>query len=317
MYELKYYNIHDLVKVETNLLNIIPNDFLVDNIDEPDIRIYVNYRPQEGFQRIPLRGTLKFQGVSPITLYIKSPRYAFIKSLRPELTKIILTLLEVILLRKGYSFLHAAAISYKGSGVMLVAAPNTGKTFTTLYLASTLNDKEYAVLADDMIIINEKAKAYSYPTPITLTYFHHKILRLKIPPQVKLNLFIRQWVSKALLGKVKGEVKISPRMVFPKLISSIEIDTIIFIEKGSPLVKSLDAKNALARLLTIGRMHRELLSESILYYMSKAGITPDTFLSIQSKIYESIAKTANHLLIKAQTPIDIANTILNLLNKLI
>lgn len=71
------------------------------------------------------------------------------------------------LLRNGFAPVHCAAFRYKGATVLILAAPNTGKTLTSM-MACIENGAEF--LAEDLAITDGK-DLYSVPWTSTFRYY--------------------------------------------------------------------------------------------------------------------------------------------------
>ena len=62
------------------------------------------------------------------------------------------SLIPLKLIQKGSAFVHAACLDRNGEGLLIVAPPDTGKTYTTL----SLNNSGFNFLSDDLTIIKGK-----------------------------------------------------------------------------------------------------------------------------------------------------------------
>lgn len=72
------------------------------------------------------------------------------------------------LLGKGFTFLHASAVSKDDKALMFCAWPHTGKTNTVLSLIL----RNYSFLADESSLISRKGYVYPYPRPISAFYYN-------------------------------------------------------------------------------------------------------------------------------------------------
>jgi len=78
-------------------------------------------------------------------------------------------LIEYFLLKKGYTFIHGAGVSYKDKGILFPAPPNTGKTL----LMSKLRQKDgIKFFGDDYIILGKNGRIYSYPMDFSIYNYH-------------------------------------------------------------------------------------------------------------------------------------------------
>jgi hypothetical protein len=83
-------------------------------------------------------------------------------------------LIELILLTKGYSLIHAAAAKYKGKNYLFPAFGGVGKTTTI----SAIIYSGGKLFGDDMNIINER-KILSYPSDFSIYPYHLDILKIE------------------------------------------------------------------------------------------------------------------------------------------
>jgi len=152
-----HYNIHDLVKIRTNLSkgNRLPSVFLVNNVDSADIELYID------------NSKVNTSGLIPIGLRIFYDKNIFIHKckffldahleVREETGRMVirfnplykifrkpidyfLAFLQMKLLDKGFSFIHAACVAKDGICFLFPAFSDTGKTTTALqFLGSGYN----------------------------------------------------------------------------------------------------------------------------------------------------------------------------------
>jgi len=173
-----YYNIHDLVKIRTNLSKDIrlPSVFLVDNVDNVDIELYVD------------KSKVNTSGLIPIGLRIFYDENTFIHKckffldvhleVREEAGRMIIrfnplykifrkpidyffAFLQMKLLDKGFSFIHAACVAKDGICLLFPAFSDTGKTTTALRFL----ESGYSLLGDDMVITDGR-NVLSYPLSV-------------------------------------------------------------------------------------------------------------------------------------------------------
>jgi putative flippase GtrA len=81
-------------------------------------------------------------------------------------TNVVEPLLRFLLIRRQRILLHAACISVSGTGVLVSAKTDTGKTSTILRV---LSRNQGAFLSDDMTIIDATGVASRYPKPLTIS----------------------------------------------------------------------------------------------------------------------------------------------------
>ncbi|KKR89150.1 MAG: hypothetical protein UW50_C0001G0240 [Candidatus Wolfebacteria bacterium GW2011_GWA1_44_24] len=79
--------------------------------------------------------------------------------------------LQVLLLKRGYSFLHGAGAEINGKGLIFPAFGGTGKT--TL-MSKLRKEKNFKFFGDDFVIIDKNAKMHSYPSDFSIYDYHVK-----------------------------------------------------------------------------------------------------------------------------------------------
>ncbi len=84
----------------------------------------------------------------------------------------ILFLIQLLLIRKGETFIHAAGISVEGEGVLLSAFGGIGKT---LLVSSAVKKAGVGLLGDDFVILSRNGIMQPYLRPFCL-YHYHKML---------------------------------------------------------------------------------------------------------------------------------------------
>jgi len=81
-------------------------------------------------------------------------------------TNVVEALLRFLFVARGRMLLHSACVDLDGTGVMLSARTDTGKTGTVLRL---LREHDARFLSDDMTILEADGKASSFPKPMTIS----------------------------------------------------------------------------------------------------------------------------------------------------
>ena len=81
-------------------------------------------------------------------------------------TNILEPLLRFVMVSRGRMLLHSACVELGGTGVMLSALTDTGKTGTVLRL---LREHGGRFLSDDMTVIDADGNASWFPKPLTIS----------------------------------------------------------------------------------------------------------------------------------------------------
>lgn len=181
-----YYNIHDIIriKISNHKFNLVPVYFIVK--DEIDYDIEIRYEPfsfkpkMNIDNKIPVGLRIYYDDKIFIhRMYHINSGYFIIKEEEKKYTIIfnyiykifrkptmnIYAIMEMKLLNKGFSFIHAGGVSRNGKGLIFPAFSDTGKTITTLRFMR----EGYKVLSDDTLITDgEKVYSYLVPTHVVI-----------------------------------------------------------------------------------------------------------------------------------------------------
>jgi putative flippase GtrA len=184
-------------------------------------------------------------------------------------TNILEPLLRFVLVSRGRMLLHSACVELAGTGVMLSALTDTGKTGTVLRL---LREHGGKFLSDDMTIIDRSGNASWFPKPLTISAHTLRAVsaddltrsewrRLQIQSRLhsrggrsiamtlsRFNLPIMgiNALTQMLIPPPKYTVD---RLVPCQITDATRVRELFIIERGSPRLADLDKGDALAQLL--------------------------------------------------------------------
>jgi len=189
-----YYNIHDIVKIHCNV-EYFPKFFQAEEFKNPDILIKQhNFKFDKDKHK---KLGLKFYGGNN-NLYLEYLVYGMpiqkllLKNIFGKKSEIHFSsitrklfgieslfslLLEIKLLQKGYTLIHAGGFSKDGKGYLIPSWSEMGKSSTIFALAH-----KFKMMSDDLIILSKKGKLYSYPMKCGI-FFHSR----NIPPNISLK----------------------------------------------------------------------------------------------------------------------------------
>lgn len=296
------YNLHDVVKVQTNtpnLSNYLTEYFLTEEESKkPDLVINVTDHKdfdvrKDGFEKhdhwfyginggkfVYYEDTIfgmkdkvflkDIDGKTTITMTtgtLKIDNYIVPRS-RGSISDLINIIIDLKILSAGLVTIHAACLSKNNSAIILSAFPNVGKTLCTLQLLQ--NGFKY--LSDDTLMVDTKGKAYAHPFISTIGYYD--FLRF-IKPE---DIGSRKYYKALLKGWAMKKSKIIERLLEPPKVDLLSI-------KGNEWVRS--SKVEVACSLKIGdrsvrRIEKEELTRKILaineYSMPR--ITKNPFLCV-------------------------------------
>jgi glycosyltransferase involved in cell wall biosynthesis len=184
-------------------------------------------------------------------------------------TNILEPLLRFVLVSRGRMLLHSACVELAGTGVMLSALTDTGKTGTVLRL---LREHGGRFLSDDMTVIDRSGNASWFPKPLTisahtlravsaedLTRSEWRRLQIQSRLHSKGGRSIAMALSRfnlPLMGiNALTQMVIPPpkytvdRLVPCQITDATRVRELFIIERGSPRLADLDKRDALTQLL--------------------------------------------------------------------
>jgi len=265
---MKYYSLHGIVRIKTNVEIPIPSYFRVRKIKIPDIEILreeLNVsRPREA-----QRCRSFFYWKEGVTLFIDynvpflnvklviddlkgKTKIKFTKALK-RFARVEIPIKAILLLKliqEGYALLHGGCLNYKGQSILLIAPRDIGKTSTIL---SLFDGKDFKFMSDDLTIVSKNGKAYSYPErvniyPYTLTGNLISPYGYKNPIKRKLSkshfLILLFW---RLFNKEFSEEREIPQ----KFISDNgRIEKVFFLSGGGDEIKKINGEEAAKKIIS-------------------------------------------------------------------
>jgi hypothetical protein len=297
------YNIADIFTVQTNFIySELPSFYRVPELDSiPDLSI--NTGP---FGHIKIKGnmypfgnTLLLQNIDhKAELYLNSNRYKLFKQLSSNEFYLIKAMIQIILLQKRHTLIHAAGLARRNQGILLSALSNTGKTYTALTLAK-FHDFEF--LSDDMTIVSEKGMASSYPIPLSINDDYVEHFNLKLTPFERFSMNVKDnYIFKIpwfrLLFEPFDYAVSRLNLTIPK--RPIPIKTIFLMERGENSVERISKEVAFNKLWMNNRMNlmfyeiRELVAYSYVYN----SLNLDELLSASKMILFSILEHVDEII---------------------
>lgn len=178
-----YYNIHDIIRVESDVILYELEYFKSKEFEKSDLSIKTSDSLKGG-----LRFTRKIiedrSNNSHKILYTEhfgsaGAQFSIEFGERIEVTinklisnskhvlyvNLVEPLLRFLFISRGFILLHSACLDKNASGLLLSAPPDTGKTTTVLKCVK----KGYSFLSDDMTIIRLPNEALCFPKPMTIS----------------------------------------------------------------------------------------------------------------------------------------------------
>lgn len=178
-----YYNIHDIIRVESDVILYELEYFKSKQFEKSDLSIKTSDSLKGG-----LRFTRKIiedrSNNSHKILYTEhfgsaGAQFSIEFGERIEVTinklisnskhvlyvNLVEPLLRFLFISRGFILLHSACLDKNASGLLMSAPPDTGKTTTVLKCVK----KGYSFLSDDMTIIRLPNEALCFPKPMTIS----------------------------------------------------------------------------------------------------------------------------------------------------
>ena len=166
----------------------------IDVVEEGSTVSYVEHLGRHGFAAKIDVDTLAHIQVSK--LLRRSPHVAY--------TNVVEPVVRWVMVRKGYILAHAACLQIDGHGVLITARTDTGKTTTCL---KSIKEQGTGFVSDDMVIIDHRGNALSYPKPLTIS--SHTLNAVKGAP---MPLRTRAWLQ--VQGRLHSKFGRSVGMAF-------------------------------------------------------------------------------------------------------
>lgn len=220
---------------------------------------------QEHFGRLGCNFEVKLQDPVQVTC---SPALA--RSPHVLYTNVIEALLRFVLVSRGVVLLHSACLELDGSGMLLSARTDTGKTGTVLRM---LRDYGAKFLSDDMTLIHPDARATCFPKPLTISQHTLRAVeagdltpsewrRLKL--QSRLHSKEGRQFGMVLAGMnipIMGINAMTQRVVPPpkfnvdrlvdcRITRETSVDDLFVIERGSPAQQEMSFDDMIDTLVT-------------------------------------------------------------------
>ena len=252
---MNYYSLHNLVTVKTNINLNIPSYFKTDKVQNPDIEFIQKEFHTNSNNRIRTRNFYYWTDDKRLYIDYNIPfinARAVINDLNGK-TKIQVTkdflkysrigipiraIIQLKLIQKGFSLIHAGCLNYDGESVLIVAPRDSGKTSTILSLlknhefdfvkdAAVINDK-IKFMSDDLTIISNHEVAFSYPEQIDVSA-HTLTSGIVEPYKSKIG---RNYLLTLLLGRIFNIELTQKRDIPPKIVDKLGKISKVFILTG-------------------------------------------------------------------------------------
>lgn len=228
-----YFNIHDLVriKVQTSIDSKVDGalkhfrEFKEQRLDDKDVDLFIyDYSECPSFKDYSVISGCEYSDNWLNTPderscfnFVDKPLIVYCDSYRIPLT----LLVELVLLSKGYSLIHSAAVRYNKKNYLLAASAGVGKTT----IVSAIIDDGGELFGDDFVIVNGK-EVLSFPRDFAVYPYHLEVLKIKdkkvlgeIRRIKQLNRLFRSGMVWALISRMnsfltkRGYVAVTPSRI--------------------------------------------------------------------------------------------------------
>lgn len=163
-------------------------------------------------------------------------------------TYIIDFLIRYKLNSKGFSIVHASAISNGDHAFLFPSQSGAGKTTTALYFA----EEGHSFLGDDFVIIH-KGKVLSYLTPLNIfSYNLNHVILGKLNSVEKLLLYLKDLIHKLTSGNIKIFTKANPVDLFPdQIVTDSRLSKVFLLAPGNKFYLEGASRNEILNSLFI------------------------------------------------------------------
>lgn len=191
-------------------------------------------------------------------------------------------LIQLKLLQKSFSLIHASGISENGLSAIFSARGGGGKTSIAL---ESLNHG-YDFLGDNYLIVRND-DIFSFPTSLSLfTYNLADVILKKLKTKEKLSISIKNLLYKVTGGYAKFFTKINPKRITDVLPSS-KLSTVFIMQpikgdKEELTVSRMDRKTALKKMCSNQMLEFTFFNQYIEIY---SYMFPDKKFSKHWKLY--------------------------------
>ncbi len=308
------YNIHDVVKISTNVEGFFPEHFKVYKNQQADLEIIeTNFE----FEKKSYNHIGSFYG-NDKTIYFESkifgiPIYRIlIKDLDGKtklyftkttnrifnIQKLVFLLLQIKLLQKNCTLLHAGGVSKDGKGIVVFGWPGVGKSST---LFGLMKNQSFRFFGDDSIIISDKKQMYAYPQRMGVFYKSENLDALRLSPLKMFELSLRYLISKIPpFNRYIGAKLMVDISNIAKFESKTKLEKVYFLEtgRGKTLINKPKAINRIISS-TIQSFFDHYLSNKMFYaYCYLTGFDPGYVEKSMRKILEKTLKK-NSLILRS------------------
>jgi len=312
---MHYYNIHNIVKICSNIELSIPDYFKVNAFKKVDIVINETKKPGNGIKTdikysdryfwnpeekaLRIKYKIPFLKIEGLVQLGKRTLIEFTPSYRRhgDVDLLIESAISLNLLSNNCIMIHGGAICYKNRNIIISAWDNMGKTSTILQLLKKGNTK--GIFGDDILIVGDVGTIFAYPMDINISP-GTKIGSIKFSKYKKVKLFIREKISD--IGGIIPVLTIGDNEPIKAdeiapIIQNGKINFFAFLEGGEYGFEKINTDTAINKLYTtstniefstIPRLHHSLMMYFYLEGNHNIQMLINKRLNILSKVLSKV-----------------------------
>ena len=334
-----YYNIHDIIRVESDVILHELEYFKSKEFEKSDLSVKTSDSLQGGlrFRRKIIEDRSNNSHKILYTEHFGSAGAQFSiefgERVRVTINKLISNskhvlyvnlvepLLRFLFISRGFILLHSACLDKNTSGLLISAPPDTGKTTTVLKCVK----KGFSFLSDDMTIIRLPNEAMCFPKPMTISAHTFKtavsVSTRDTERSLRLRSLVHSKTGRAFmhkLGKLNVPIftintigqsvvrppKYSINSILPdaKIKKDTKIDNLYFLKRESNEFIQLDTSTALD--LAVENSDDAFIFppySELLKYISINGRTAFELLEEEKKLLNSFLSGISCYMVKSET----------------
>jgi len=262
----KYYQLHDIVEIYTDVPIGIPEYFKKYYTLLPEMGMYTKIIIQKEkfikntsdvwIRRKDFKYTIKDNGLcidygfnvqlilqlfdDEIFRVVFSPNFLKYSRLQVSIRPII----QQILINNGYSFIHAGCLDHKDESILIVAPRDFGKTSTIL---SLLDGEDFKFMSDDLTIISRDGFALSYPEQVDISPY------TSTGSVVKPNTSVlgKSFIISLLYNRIFNKEFTQKRQISSEIITDkAPISKVFILSSGDKSTKQISNNEATSQIFT-------------------------------------------------------------------
>jgi hypothetical protein len=234
-----------------------------------------------------------------------------------RLLSIVWNTIRLKLLQRGQALVHSACLSNSGTGVLLAAYSNTGKTLTALL---STRKREWEFLSDDTTLLDAKSRAYCFPTDFTVESLRRAGIYMEVPRRKKVKVLFNRTLGHIPLLSVHlfpEQVLFDAQEIFQSAIkTSTDVSLVVFLQSGPEGCYQISHERALMKLQAINLTEFGYCPEILLAYSYfNPSLNLQKMDQIELKIASNVLRKADCYVLNARDPSRFSQLLPGLVNK--